>query len=172
MFRAWDLDWCKPRLGWSAFFPITKYKSLIKHQSLWNSNMDHLFCLLKEGYGWRSPTEILLQNSEIYKYSTSTFSGNPEYKPLAKLWYCQLERGFPNISWPLLAYLTQIVGQLSAVHKVSYHFWRHISFSPKLLKIWPLFIWTFFISMTWQINSLNEWHSSWITRYIRISVVN
>ena len=60
----------------------------------------------------------------------------------------------------------QNVGQLSAVHKVSYHFWRHKSFSPKLLEIGAIFIWIFFTSMTLQINSLNEWHSSWITRYI------
>ena len=104
------------------------------------------------------------EDSRVAQFATY----RPIWQPWiqAKPWYCQLERGFPKISWPRLVYLTQNIGQLSAVHKVSYHFWRHTSFSPKLLKIRPLSIRTFFISITWQINSVNEWYSLWITCYI------
>ena len=42
----------------------------------------------------------------------------------------------------------QKLGQLSAVHKVSYDVVENASFSPKLLKIRPIFIGTFFIRKT------------------------
>ena len=113
-----------------------------------------------------------IRKSPIVKFSREEdfrVSQFATYRPIwqpwiqARPWYCQLERSFTNISW-WLDYLTQNVGQLSAVHMVSYYFWRYTSFSPKLLKIGPIFIWIFFISMTWQINSLKGWHSSCITR--------
>ena len=63
-----------------------------------------------------------------------------------------------NVQWRIL-YVLFNFWTLLLNHSVYWHW-----FSPKLLKIGHLFMWTFFISMTWQINSLDEWHSSWITR--------
>ena len=109
-----------------------------------------LFKISSSGPKLRKSQRVKLsreKDSRVAQFATY----RPIWQPWiqTKPWYCQLERSFPSISW-WLAYLTQNVGQLSAVHMVSYKFWRYTSFSPKLLKIGPIFIWTFFISMTNQ----------------------
>ena len=105
-----------------------------------------------------SPKLLKSPRVKISRKEDSPVAQFATYRPIWQPWIQATSETviFPNISWPRLPYLTQNVGELSAVHKVSCHFWRHTSFSPKLLKIGPIFTWTFFISMTWQINSLNE----------------